>query len=45
MTVWLAIECPHCHGTEAVKHGKSPVGKQRYRCQNSEALNGFQGST
>ncbi len=23
-------------GTEVVKHGKSPVGKQRYRCQNSE---------
>jgi len=36
MTVWLAVECPHCHSTEVVKHGKSPVGKQRYRCQNSE---------
>ena len=34
MTVWLAVECPHCHSTEVVKHGKSPVGKQRYRCQN-----------
>jgi transposase-like protein len=36
MTVWRAIECPHCRSTEVVKHGKSPVGKQRYRCQNSE---------
>ena len=36
MTVWQAIECPHCQSTEVVKHGKSPVGKQRYRCQNSE---------
>jgi hypothetical protein len=21
MTVWLAVECPHCHSTEVVKHG------------------------
>lgn len=28
MTVWLAIECTHCHSTEVAKHGKSPVGKQ-----------------
>ncbi len=33
MTVWLPVECPHCHSTEVVKHGKSAVGKQRYRCQ------------
>lgn len=36
MTVWVAIECPHCHSTEVTKHGKSPVGKQRYRCQNTD---------
>ncbi|MBD2309926.1 IS1 family transposase [Chroococcidiopsis sp. FACHB-1243] len=35
MTVWLPVECPHCHSTEVVKHGKSVVGKQRYRCQNT----------
>ena len=35
MTVWLPVECPQCHSTEVVKHGKSAVGKQRYRCQNS----------
>ena len=34
MTVWLPVECPHCHSTEVVKHGKSALGKQRYRCQN-----------
>lgn len=31
-TVWLPVECPHCHSTEVVKHRKLPVGKQRYRC-------------
>lgn len=31
------VECPQSHRTEVVKHGKSPVGKQRYRCQNSES--------
>ncbi len=34
MTVWVAIECPHGHGTEVTKYGKSPVGKQRYLCPN-----------
>ena len=36
MTVWLPVECTHCHSTEVVKHGKSALGKQRYRCQNEE---------
>lgn len=36
MTVWLPVGCPHCHSTEVVKHGKSAVGKQRYRCQNAD---------
>ncbi len=36
MTVWVAIESPHCHRTEVTKYGKSPVGKQRYRCQNAD---------
>lgn len=34
MTVWLPVECPHCHSKEVVKNGKSAEGKQRYRCQN-----------
>ena len=25
--------CPYCHGTDIVRHGKSPEGKQRYRCR------------
>ncbi|WP_414589538.1 IS1 family transposase [Scytonema sp. PCC 10023] len=22
MAVWLRVQCPHCHSTEVVKHGK-----------------------
>lgn len=36
MTVCLAVECPDCHSTEVVKHGKSGEGKQRYGCQNPD---------
>lgn len=36
MTVWLAVQCIHCHSTNVVKNGKSLAGKQRYRCQNDE---------
>lgn len=25
------LHCPHCQGTNIVRHGKSPEGKQRYR--------------
>lgn len=34
----VSIECPHCHSTEVTKYEKSPVGKQRYRCQNADCL-------
>ena len=27
------LYCPYCHGTDIVRHGKSPEGKQRYRCR------------
>jgi hypothetical protein len=27
------LQCPNCHGTDIVKHGKSPEGKQRYKCR------------
>lgn len=27
------LHCPNCHGTALVKHGKSPEGKQRYKCR------------
>ena len=36
MTVWLPVQCIHCHSTDVVKNGKSPLGKQRYRCQNED---------
>jgi len=30
MAVWLPVQWPHCHSTEAVKNGKSAEGKQRH---------------
>lgn len=27
------LHCPNCQGTDIVKHGKSPEGKQRYKCR------------
>ena len=27
------IHCPNCHGVQVIKHGKTPEGKQHYRCQ------------
>lgn len=29
------IYCPHCHGTNLVKNGKTFEGKQRFICQES----------
>ena len=26
------LYCPYCQGTDIVKHGTTPEGKQRYRC-------------
>ena len=28
-----ALPCPYWHGTDIVRHGLSPAGKQRYRCR------------
>ena len=25
--------CPYCQGTDIVRHGTTPEGKQRYRCR------------
>ena len=36
MAVWLPVQCPHCQSDDGVKFGKSSVGKQRYRCHNTE---------
>lgn len=30
------VHCPDCDGTQVIKHGKTPEGKQRYRCQDQE---------
>ena len=27
------VRCIHCHGTDLVKYGKTPEGKQRYKCR------------
>ena len=27
------LHCPHCHGTDVVRHGTTRQGKQRYRCR------------
>lgn len=27
------LHCPFCNGIDIVRHGKTPQGKQRYRCR------------
>jgi transposase-like protein len=34
------LHCPHCHGTDIVRHGKTPQGKQRYRCRETACHGG-----
>jgi transposase-like protein len=31
--ITLVLHCPYCDGVDIVRHGKSPEGKQRYRCR------------
>jgi transposase-like protein len=31
--IMQVLHCPYCQGTDIVKHGLSPEGKQRYRCR------------
>ena len=31
--VTQVLHCPNCHGTDIVRHRKTPQGKQRYRCR------------
>ena len=33
MMIMQVLRCPYCQGTDIVKHGLSPEGKQRYRCR------------
>lgn len=32
----ILLHCPHCEATDLSKFGKTPSGKQRYACNNSE---------
>jgi transposase-like protein len=27
------LDCPHCQGTDSVRHGQTRQGKPRYRCR------------
>ncbi len=36
MTVWIPVQCIHCQSSNVVKNGKTPKGKQRYRCQKED---------
>ena len=31
--VTQVLHCPSCQGTDIVRHGRTPQGKQRYRCR------------
>jgi transposase-like protein len=35
--VTQVLHCPTCQGTAIVRHGKTPQGKQRYRCRQCPA--------
>ena len=34
------LHCPDCQGTDIVRHGKTPQGKQRYRCRETACPGG-----
>jgi len=34
------LHCSYCQGTDIVRHGKSPEGKQRYRCRECRERSG-----
>ncbi len=31
--IMQVLHCPHCQGTDLIRHGKTRQGKQRDRCQ------------
>src|SRR5947199_8045622 len=33
MMITHVLHCPYCQGTDIVRHGTTPEGKQRYRCR------------
>jgi transposase-like protein len=38
MMVLIPVLCPHCQSDQVIKGGKTPAGKQRYKCQNPDCL-------
>ena len=34
--VLIPVLCPHCQSDQVIKGGKTPAGKQRYKCQNPD---------
>lgn len=36
MAAFIPVLCPHCQSAHVFKHGFSPDGKQRYRCENAD---------
>jgi transposase-like protein len=37
--VLIPVLCPHCQSDQGIKGGKTPAGKQRYKCQNFLSAN------
>jgi len=33
IVITQVLHCPYCQGTDIVRHGTTPEGKQRYRCR------------
>jgi transposase-like protein len=38
MMVLIPVLCPHCQSDQVIKGGKTPAGKQRYKCQNPDCF-------
>ena len=33
--VLIPVLCPHCHSDQVIKGGRTKVGQQRFKCQNT----------
>src|SRR2546430_5403915 len=38
--IMQVLHCPHCQGTDIIRHGTTRQGKQRYRCQENACKGG-----
>jgi len=36
--VLIPVLCPHCQSDQVIKGGKTPAGKQRYKCLSPDCL-------